>query len=129
VDEPRSSTPTPVAALRRRPRSWTSTGLASTSSQADPAKSCGTGSRRIHPEWVDRIGVAAIDAFRWYAIAITIEKIRRLGHGYRNFSNDRRRLLLGCGIERVTGSTRSIAADRAFARRANFPLDKSNVCS
>lgn len=32
------------------------------------------------------------------AVNPLIEKIRRLGHGYRNFDNYRRRLLLGCGI-------------------------------
>ena len=32
------------------------------------------------------------------AVNLLIEKIRRLGHGYRNFTNYRRRLLLGCGI-------------------------------
>lgn len=33
------------------------------------------------------------------AVNLVIEKIRRIGHGYRNFDNYRRRLLLGCGIE------------------------------
>jgi transposase len=33
------------------------------------------------------------------AVNLLIEKIRRIGHGYRNFANYRRRLLLGCGIE------------------------------
>lgn len=33
------------------------------------------------------------------AINLLIEKIRRIGHGYRNFANYRLRLLLHCGIE------------------------------
>ncbi len=33
------------------------------------------------------------------AVNLLIEKIRRIGHGYRNFDNHRRRLLLGCGIQ------------------------------
>jgi transposase len=33
------------------------------------------------------------------AVNLLIEKIRRIGHGYRNFANYRRRLLLGCGIQ------------------------------
>jgi len=33
------------------------------------------------------------------AINLLIEKIRRVGHGYRNFNNYRLRLLLHCGIE------------------------------
>lgn len=32
------------------------------------------------------------------AVNLLIEKVRRIGHGYRNFTNYRRRLLLGCGI-------------------------------
>jgi len=36
------------------------------------------------------------------AVNLLIEKIRRIGHGYRNFTNYRRRLLLGCGIQWTT---------------------------
>ena len=39
------------------------------------------------------------------AINLVIEKIRRIGHGYRNFDNYRRRLLLGCGIQWTTVPT------------------------
>ncbi len=39
------------------------------------------------------------------AVNLLIEKIRRIGHGYRNFENYRRRLLLGCGITWVTVPT------------------------
>ena len=42
------------------------------------------------------------------AVNLIIEKIRRIGHGYRNFSNYRRRLLLGCGITWATVPTRRI---------------------
>jgi transposase len=42
------------------------------------------------------------------AVNLLIEKIRRLGHGYRNFTNYRRRLLLGCGITWTTVPTRRI---------------------
>ena len=39
------------------------------------------------------------------AINLVIEKIRRIGHGYRNFDNYRRRRLLGCGIQWTTVPT------------------------
>ncbi len=39
------------------------------------------------------------------AVNLIIEKIRRIGHGYRNFTNYRRRLLLGCGIQWTTVPT------------------------
>ena len=42
------------------------------------------------------------------AVNLLIEKIRRLGHGYRNFTNYRRRLLLGCGVQWDTVPTRRI---------------------
>jgi len=42
------------------------------------------------------------------AINLLIEKIRRIGHGYRNFDNYRRRLLLGCGIQWTTVPTHRI---------------------
>ena len=42
------------------------------------------------------------------AINLIIEKIRRIGHGYRNFNNYRRRLLLGCGITWTTVPARRI---------------------
>ncbi len=50
------------------------------------------------------------------AVNLLIEKIRRIGHGYRNFDNYRRRLLLGCGITWVTVPTRRIRGRQpAFA--------------
>jgi transposase len=42
------------------------------------------------------------------AVNLLVEKIRRIGHGYRNFENYRRRLLLGCGITWTTVPTRRI---------------------
>lgn len=42
------------------------------------------------------------------AVNLLIEKIRRIGHGYRNFTNYRRRLLLGCGITWTTLPVRRI---------------------
>ncbi len=42
------------------------------------------------------------------AVNLLIEKIRRLSHGYRNFTNYRRRLLLGCGITWTTVPTHRI---------------------
>lgn len=42
------------------------------------------------------------------AVNLLIEKIRRIGHGYRNFNNYRRRLLLGCGVQWATVPTRRI---------------------
>lgn len=38
-------------------------------------------------------------------INLLIEKIRRIGHGYRNYDNYRRRLLMGCGIKWTTVPT------------------------
>ena len=50
------------------------------------------------------------------AINLLIEKIRRIGHGYRNFDNYRRRLLLGCGTQWTTVPTRRIRGRQpAFA--------------
>jgi transposase len=40
------------------------------------------------------------------AVNLLVEKIRRVGHGYRSFSNYRRRLLLGCGITWATVPSR-----------------------
>jgi transposase len=55
------------------------------------------------------------------AVNLLIEKIRRLGHGYRNFTNYRRRLLLGCGITWTTVPTRRIeAATQRSPRRAGI---------
>ena len=42
------------------------------------------------------------------AVNLLVDKIRRIGHGYRNFTNYRRRLLLGCGITWPTVPTRRI---------------------
>jgi len=39
------------------------------------------------------------------AMNLLVEKIRRVGHGYRNFTNYRLRLLLHCGVEWHTAST------------------------
>lgn len=50
------------------------------------------------------------------AVNLIIEKIRRIGHGYRNFNNYRRRLLLGCGTKWTTIPTRRIrGCQPAFA--------------
>ncbi len=50
------------------------------------------------------------------AVNLLIEKIRRIGHGYRNFDNYRRRLLLGCGIQWTTVTTYRIRGRQpAFA--------------
>ena len=50
------------------------------------------------------------------AVNLLIEKIRRIGHGYRNFDNYRRRILLGCGITWTTVPTRRIRGRQpAFA--------------
>lgn len=39
------------------------------------------------------------------AVNLLIEKVRRIGHGFRNFDNYRLRLLLRCGVERHTQPT------------------------
>lgn len=51
------------------------------------------------------------------AVNLLIEKIRRIGHAYRSFTNYRRRLLLGCGVQwptvhihRIRGRQPAIAA-------------------
>lgn len=77
--------------------------------------------------WTDQIQVAAIDAFAGYATAIrdrlpdatlVIDWFHaiKLGHGYRNYDNYRRRLLLGCGIQWATVPTHRIRSRQlAFA--------------
>ena len=45
---------------------------------------------------------AAPPTGRTEAVNLLVEKIRRVDHGYRNFDNYRRRLLLGCGITWTT---------------------------
>jgi hypothetical protein len=53
------------------------------------------------------------------AVNLLVDKIRRIGHGDRNFTNYRRRLLLGCGITWPTVPTRRIeAASQRWSRRA-----------
>ena len=48
--------------------------------------------------------------------AVDRAQIRRIGHGYRNFHNYRRRLLLGCGVQWTTVPTRRIRSRQpAFA--------------
>ena len=50
------------------------------------------------------------------AVNFVIEKIRRIGHGYPNYDNYRRRLLLGCGIKWTTVPTHRIRGRQpAFA--------------
>jgi hypothetical protein len=39
------------------------------------------------------------------AVNLLIEKIRRVGHGFRNFDNYRLRLLLRCGVKWQTART------------------------
>ena len=39
---------------------------------------------------------------------VLIQKVRWVGHGYRNFDNDRLRLLLDCGVGRQTPVTTPI---------------------
>jgi transposase len=46
------------------------------------------------------------------AINLLVEKIRRIGHGYRNFDNYRLRLLLHCGIDWQTPRTPRIRSRR-----------------
>ena len=59
------------------------------------------------------------------AVNLLIEKIRRLGHGYRNFTNYRRRLLLGCGITWVPSPpAESEAANQPSPRRARYRLPR-----
>ena len=42
------------------------------------------------------------------SLDLLVEKIRRIGHGYRNFTDYRRRLLLGYGITWTTVATRRV---------------------
>lgn len=46
------------------------------------------------------------------AMNLLMEKIRRVGHGYRNFDNYRLRLLLHCGVTWHTASTPRIRSRR-----------------
>jgi transposase len=42
------------------------------------------------------------------AVNLLIEKVRRIGHGFRNFSNYRIRLILRCGVKWQTPRTARI---------------------
>ena len=55
------------------------------------------------------------------AVNLLIEKIRRLGHGYRNFDNYRRRLLLGCGIKWATRYDLNLWIGHPFEGAAYLP--------
>ena len=53
------------------------------------------------------------------AVNLLIEKIRRIGHGFRNFDNYRLRLILCCGVRWQTRPTlESEAVTHAWSRRA-----------
>jgi transposase len=57
------------------------------------------------------------------AMKLLIEKIKRVGHGFRNLENYRIRQLLHCGVEWPTldPSHESEAANHAWSRRALIP--------
>jgi transposase len=53
------------------------------------------------------------------AINLLVKKVKRVGHGFRNFANYRLRLLLHCGVSgRLTGPHDCEAAPHAWCRRA-----------
>jgi transposase len=51
------------------------------------------------------------------AINLLIKKIKRVGHGFRNFDNYRLRLLLHCGVDWDTPSTPRRSEDGYHAQR------------
>ena len=55
------------------------------------------------------------------AVNLIIEHVRRLDHGYRNFTNCRRRILFGCGITSDAVPTRRIRG-RQPASAASSPI-------
>ena len=53
---------------------------------------------------------------------LLIKKIKRVGHGFRNFDNYRLRLLLHCGVNWQTPNRHhSEAGYHAWLRRARYP--------
>jgi hypothetical protein len=53
------------------------------------------------------------------AINLLIKKIKRVGHGFRNFDNYRLRLLLHCGVDwKLSARPRSEVGYHAWRRRA-----------
>jgi transposase len=42
------------------------------------------------------------------AVNLLVKKVKRVGHGFRNFANDRLRLLLHCGVRWPTHPTASL---------------------
>ena len=63
------------------------------------------------------------------AINPLIKKIKRVGHGFRNFDNYRLRLLLHCGVDwDTTAPPRSEAGYHAWLRRATNPNATAPYC-
>jgi hypothetical protein len=55
---------------------------------------------------------------------LSIKKIKRLGHGFRNFENYRLRLLLHCGVSwKRRAVTPMRARQQCWSRRARSPRD------
>jgi hypothetical protein len=58
------------------------------------------------------------------AVNLLIKKVRRLGHGFRNFANYRLRLLLNCGLTWQTSQTARLrGAHHVWWRRAGLVCD------
>jgi hypothetical protein len=51
-------------------------------------------------------------------INLLIKKVKRVGHGFRNFNNYRLRLLLHCGVTWHTVPTARVRGNHASSRRA-----------
>jgi hypothetical protein len=59
---------------------------------------------------------------------LLIKKVKRVGHGFRNFANYRLRLLLHCGVAWQTRRTASLrAAHHAWWRRGELDLPPGRV--
>src|SRR5512144_773593 len=63
-------------------------------------------------EWLAYFDTAGASNGPTEAINLLIAKIRRLGHGFRNYDNYRLRLLLYCGVDRQTNPTPRIRGRR-----------------
>jgi transposase len=56
------------------------------------------------------------------AINLLIKKVKRVGHGFRNFANYRLRLLLHCGVRWQTHQTARLRGRSPLIDSVSFPL-------
>ncbi|GAA4744719.1 transposase [Actinomycetospora chibensis] len=61
-----------------------------------------------HDELLARFTVAGVSNGPTEAVNLLIKKVKRVGHGFRNFTNYRLRLLLHCGVDWQTPATTAL---------------------